>query len=196
MALSPFEIRDMIKNGDPRSIGEIRRQDRKAERSKAQAGKRKAKASTAPSPAPKASPSSPSGQPQPLTSEQQRVVQELFGGDGQAPQPAATIQAPAGKGFMQLVEEHQAANNCSKSESMRAIMDACPEAHQAWLQSWQEHSPQVRAKGSNIQNHKFWTQAEERSRKDGISLGKAIAALAKEQPQLHAQFLEEVNADG
>jgi hypothetical protein len=59
--------------------------------------------------------------------------------DGVLPVPASPVDGvppPEGKkekGFMVLVDEHQATEKCSRGEAIRAVAAAHSEAHEKWL---------------------------------------------------------------
>jgi signal peptide peptidase SppA len=64
---------------------------------------------------------------------------EEIRGDAPAPVPAVAVdgvQAPAAqeeKGFMALVDEHQAKERCSRGTAIKAVAASRPEEHQKWL---------------------------------------------------------------
>ncbi|MCF8109218.1 MAG: S49 family peptidase [Desulfohalobiaceae bacterium] len=125
-----------------------------------------------------------------LTPEQEQLMRQVFGSRAGHNQSG---QAGSGKDFAVLVDEHQQKHGCKRSKAMAVISGKYPELHQAWLSA---HQPQP----SNSEprqpkaKHQFMIDAELISVEQNIPLSQAIAILAKEKPDLHLRYLEEVNA--
>lgn len=70
-------------------------------------------------------------------------------GDAPLPVPASPVEGvlPAEeqkeKGFMALVDEHQATEKCSRGEAIRAVAAAHPEAHEKWLEEQKKQGGRI-----------------------------------------------------
>ena len=192
----------MRANGDKRDIGEIRSLHRQGvdvrASSPAYNGQEptttiKSNAPAEPKPATSAQ-SSGSGS---LTEHQKAVLQSVMGNQGgnqaqiSAPRPQTN---PQGGDFMTMVDAHQKANGCKRSESIGAVAEDNPELHRQWLQAQQPSgpAPDAQTPQQKASEHSFWTEARQYSAQHGVSMSHALSELAKQKPEAHAQFLQDV----
>jgi ClpP class serine protease len=96
------------------------------------------------------------------------------------------------QGFEQAVQEYQNKNGCSRGEAMKAVAEENPKLYEEWLEAWQNHSPPRAQRKAEIENHDFWKAGQEYSNKHGVSLAEGLKAVAKQNPQAHRKFVEDM----
>ncbi|MFP4429389.1 MAG: hypothetical protein ACLFPB_08735 [Desulfovermiculus sp.] len=194
--LSPHEIRWMVENGDHRDIGEIRRLNRQGVDVRADSPAFATKEPATPTPAPaKPTPaaSNRSSGPAPLSEHQAKVLKSVMGQQS-GPRPQAQAQAQGGGDFEAQVNAHQEQHGCKRSESIQAVADSNPELHRQWLIAQQpgDPAPAAQTPGKKASEHQFWAEARQYATLHGVSMSKALSELARQKPDLHKQFLRDV----